>query len=285
MKPLLSLLLGTALGFGLLLVAFGPLERAFPARAGQRFARPAWRVDLAYFLGQYLLWGPLTVWAIDASRDWLMPMALAGLRATVARQSPWLQVIAGTVLCDLGVYVWHRLCHQVPWLWRFHAIHHSVEHLDWLAAHREHPLDGLTTQFVCNLPLLVLGIPLAPLAMVVAFRGMWAAFIHSNVRLPLGPLGFVFGSPELHHWHHARTEQTRHNFANLAPYLDWLFGTYHRPKSEQTWALGLTRSFPKGYLGQLLAPWRANTHPSRTAQHLAVKQAGACDLNDTTTTQ
>ncbi|EPX58479.1 hypothetical protein D187_003951 [Cystobacter fuscus DSM 2262] len=94
-------------------------------------------------------------------------------------------------------------------VWRFHAVHHSVEHLDWVAAHREHPLDGLTTQWVCNLPAFVLGIPLGPLTMVAAFRGMWAIFIHSNVRLPLGLLGLLFGAPELHHWHHARVEQTR----------------------------------------------------------------------------
>jgi sterol desaturase/sphingolipid hydroxylase (fatty acid hydroxylase superfamily) len=250
-----------AFAFVLLGAAFVPLERAFSARAGQRFLRPAWRVDMAFFLGQYLVWGPLTVLAIMAARPLLHPEALAGLRAEVARQPLWLQAVEATVLCDLCVYWWHRLCHQVDWLWRFHAVHHSVEHLDWVAAHREHPLDGLTTQFVCNVPAFVLGIPLAALGMVAAFRGMWAIFIHSNVRMPLGPLGFLFGAPELHHWHHARVEQTRHNFANLAPYMDWIFGTYHRPTGEERWALGLTEPSPRGYLAQLVSPLRATVLP------------------------
>jgi sterol desaturase/sphingolipid hydroxylase (fatty acid hydroxylase superfamily) len=260
-----QLLLGTAISFGMLALAFWPLERAFPARSGQRLFRPAWGVDLVFFLGQYLVWGPLVVLSLTALQELLRPSALEGLRAAVSLQPTWLQVVEAVVLCDLLVYGWHRLCHQVDFLWRFHAVHHSAEHLDWLAAHREHPLDGLTTQIVVNLPAFILGIPLAPLAMVVAFRGMWGAFIHSNVRLPLGPLGFLFGAPELHHWHHARVEQTRHNFANLAPYMDWIFGTYHRPEGEERWGLGLTESFPRGYLGQLISPLRALVLPVREA--------------------
>jgi len=269
-----QLLLGTALSFGLLALAFWPLERSFPARSGQRLFRPAWGVDLAFFLGQYLVWGPLVVLSLTALQELLRPGALAWLRTGVSLQPMWLQVVEAVVLADLCVYGWHRLCHQVDWLWRFHAVHHSAEHLDWLAAHREHPLDGLTTQLVCNLPAFLLGIPLAPLAMVVAFRSMWGAFIHSNVRLPLGPLGFLFGAPELHHWHHARVEQTRHNFANLAPYMDWLFGTYHRPVGEERWRLGLTEPFPRGYLGQLLSPLRALVLPVRDAQGAAPAAGG-----------
>lgn len=264
-----QLLLGTAFSFGMLALAFWPLERAFPTRAGQRLFRAAWGVDLAFFLGQYLLWGPLVVLALASLQEVFRPEVLAGLRAAVGLQPAWLQVVETVVLADLGVYWWHRLCHQVEWLWRFHAVHHSAEHLDWLAAHREHPLDGLTTQLVCNLPAFLLGIPLGPLAMVVAFRSIWGAFIHSNARLPLGPLGFLFGAPELHHWHHARVEQTRHNFANLAPYMDWIFGTYHRPEGEERWALGLTEPFPRGYLGQLLSPLRALVLPVRDTQSAA----------------
>ncbi|XXF75428.1 sterol desaturase family protein [Myxococcaceae bacterium GXIMD 01537] len=252
----LALLGSTALSFVVLAAIFGPLERTHSARPGQRVFRPEWGVDLSFMLGQYLVWGPLVILALESLHGALRSLPLGGLRAWVAAQPVWLQVIEATALCDLLVYWGHRLSHQVDWLWRFHAVHHSVEHLDWLAAHREHPLDGLYTQVLCNLPALVLGISFGPLAMVVAFRGLWAAFIHSNVRVPLGPLGFLFGSPELHHWHHARVEATRHNFANLAPWVDWLFGTYHRPEGEERYALGLTEPFARGYVAQLLSPLR-----------------------------
>lgn len=70
-----------------------------------------------------------------------------GLRAAVARQPYWIQVIEAVILADLGFYVAHRLFHGVPWLWRFHAIHHSIQELDWLASVRVHVLDHARTGF------------------------------------------------------------------------------------------------------------------------------------------
>ena len=86
-------------------------------------------------------------------------------------------------------------------------------------------------------------------------RGTWAIFIHSNVRLPLGPLRYVLGAPELHHWHHARVPRTQHNFANVAPWVDLVFGTFHLPQGEERWALGVVDPWPKGYFAQLLRPF------------------------------
>src|SRR5262249_42470844 len=136
------------------------------------------------------------------------------------------QVVVAVVLGDLIVYWFHRACHAFDFLWRFHAVHHSSEHLDWLAAHREHPFDGVATQICMNLPAIALGVPVRHVAGIAVLRGMWAIFVHSNVRVPLGPLRWILGAPELHHWHHAKVERTAHNFANLAPYLDWIFGTH-----------------------------------------------------------
>jgi len=87
-----------------------------------------------------------------------------------------------------------------------------------------------------------------------AFRGLWAIFIHANVRLPIGPLRMLIGAPELHHWHHDR-ERESGNYANVSPLMDLLFGTYHCPNHEPA-ALGVNESVPKTYLGQLLYPFR-----------------------------
>ena len=168
----------------------------------------------------------------------------------------WSRVAMALMLGDLLTYWFHRACHHYEFLWRFHAVHHSAERLDWLAAHREHPLDGVLTLLCINLPGMLLGLPFAALGALIAFRGLWAIFIHSNVRLPLGPIRVLFGAPELHHWHHARVPTTRHNFANLAPYLDLLFGTYHRPCEPETYPLGLTDPWPRRYLAQLIRPFR-----------------------------
>lgn len=251
-----ALLLTTLGSLALLAVAFVPLERAFPARAGQPRLRPGLVVDLCFFAGQYLLWSGLAVSILLAVRQHVAPAALADLRAFVARWPFWAQVVAALALGDIAVYWFHRACHTWEPLWRFHAVHHSSEHLDFVAAHREHPLDGLGTQLSVNLPAFVLGFPLHHIAAFLALRGLWAIFIHSNVRLPLGPLRYLLGAPDLHHWHHARVDRTLHNFSNLAPWVDVLFGTYHRPEGPETYPLGISEPWPKGYVAQLLHPLR-----------------------------
>jgi sterol desaturase/sphingolipid hydroxylase (fatty acid hydroxylase superfamily) len=166
----------------------------------------------------------------------------------------WIQALLVVLGGDFLIYWGHRFQHRFDFLWRFHAIHHSSEHLDWLAAHREHPVDSLYTILIVNLPLFVVGFPVKPLAMFAAFRGLWAIFIHANVRLPIGPLRALLGAPELHHWHHDRQRDSG-NYANVSPLMDLLFGTYHCPDHEPV-AFGTGERLPRGYLGQLLFPFR-----------------------------
>jgi sterol desaturase/sphingolipid hydroxylase (fatty acid hydroxylase superfamily) len=234
---------------------YGALERAFPARPGQAMCRPRWWTDLAFFLGQYLVWTVVALVTLRAVSGWVTGAPLDGLRGPFAAQPFWLQAVEFLAASDVSVYWLHRACHRFPWLWRFHAVHHTAEHLDWLAAHREHPLDGILTELAINVPGMVLGFPISSLAWFAAFRGLWAIFIHANIRLPLGPLRVLFGAPELHHWHHRRVE-THANFANLAPWTDLLFGTFHLPEGPERWELGLDEPFPPGYWALLTWPLR-----------------------------
>lgn len=243
-----------AASFCLLAIVFSPLERLFPARPGQRVFRPAWSVDACFFAGQYLAFAGITLWLLSGIAHWIDAYSLAAVRAFTHSLPLVLHAALSLVLGDLLVYWFHRACHRYAPLWRFHAVHHSAEHLDWVAAHREHPFDGIATQVLLNLPGLVLGLPFEAMGSLVVIRGFWAVFIHSNVRLPLGPLRYVLGAPELHHWHHLRVSRTAHNFANLAPYLDLLFGTYHCPEGPATFPLGLPEPWPERYLAQLVRP-------------------------------
>jgi len=250
---MLTTILGsTALSFGLLVAIFVPLERAFPIRAGQRLIRPSWWTDLCFFLGQYLLFNGMLlaalVW-VDHALGAVVPLRF---RAAVAAQPWWLQAVEVVLLSDLASYWAHRLQHRVGILWRFHAVHHSAEHLDWLAAHREHPIDGLFMQTAINLPALVMGFPVETLVGLVAFRGLWAIYVHSNVRLPIGPMRWILGSPELHRWHHDRDHDAG-NYANVSPIMDLVFGTYECPDAEPV-ALGLREPLPTGYAAMLIAP-------------------------------
>lgn len=246
----------TALSLLMLVLVFVPLERVFPARRGQPLRRPGLLTDLAFFLGQSLLWAGLAASLLLLVHGLLAPHIPLSLRTWSFDLPLAARVGLALVLGDLVTYWFHRACHRFDCLWRFHAVHHSAEYLDWLAAHREHPVDGLLTQLCINLPGIALGLSFPELGGLAVFRALWAIFIHSNVRLPLGPLRLLLGAPELHHWHHARVATTRHNFANLSPYLDVLFGTYHRPQGPEDYPLGLTTPWPRRYLAQLLRPLR-----------------------------
>src|ERR1041385_8276320 len=247
------LILGASLSFVFLALVFWPLEKAFPARR-QELIRPRWWTDLAFFLGQFLLWGGVVLAVLQFFRHRLDLVVPAGFRATVQSQPWWLQAIEVVFLSDFCVYWGHRLQHRVPFLWRFHSIHHSAEHLDWLAARREPPIDTVYTLTLINLPAFVLGFPLETLGGLIAFRGVWAIYIHSNVRLPIGPLRWFIGAPELHHWHHSR-ERDAGNYANISPLMDLFFGTYRCPPREPE-RFGVDESMPRSYVGQMLHPFR-----------------------------
>lgn len=246
-----------AASFAVLAIVFAPLERLFPARPGQSVFRARWLVDLCFFAGQYLFFAAVTAWLLRGVSVWLgaHSSTLLALRNQARGLPFWLHAGLSMALGDLLVYWFHRACHEYDFLWRFHAVHHSAEHLDWLAAHREHPLDGIATQLCLNLPGILLGLPFEAMGAIVVIRGFWAVFIHSNIRLPLGPLRYVLGAPEVHHWHHRKAARTIHNFANLAPWADLLFGTYHCPEAPETYPLGMTDPWPKGYLAQLVRPF------------------------------
>lgn len=239
-----------------LIVVFVPLERAFPARRGQGIFRKELALDATFFAGQYLLWNGVAIALLTYVHQLSQAHVPAALRQGFASLAPWMQCLLVVVLGDFFVYWFHRACHASDFLWRFHAVHHSSERLDFVAAHREHPVDGLLTQLSQNLPAIVLGLPFAWLVGIATFRAMWAIFVHSNVRVPLGPLRWVVGAPELHHWHHARARQAS-NFANLAPWLDLVFGTHHLQAihDDEDWPLGLEEPLPRGYLPKLVHPF------------------------------
>jgi len=247
-----NLLLATGASLLFLALVFIPMEKVFPAKSNQKIFRKAWLLDLCYFLGQYLLWSGLVLWLLNRFSFYLDDIISQSFRTLIKRQSLWLQGLEVIFFSDLLIYWGHRLQHKVDFLWRFHKVHHSAEHLDWLAAHREHPLDSIYTIGLINLPAFIMGFDLQMLSAIVAFRGIWAIYIHSNVRLPLGPLKILFGSPELHHWHHD-IERDAGNYANISPIMDKLFGTYVCPPNEPE-NFGIKENFPKNYTGQLIKP-------------------------------
>src|SRR5690606_25032200 len=122
------------------------------------------------------------------------------------------QVIEIMLLADLVQYWVHRAFHRIPWLWRFHAVHHSSRALDWLAGSRLHLVDVLITRALILLPLFLLGFTQAALYAWLVIIAFHAVFNHVNLRFRLGALEALLVTPRFHHWHHAVTPIDR-NFA------------------------------------------------------------------------
>ena len=155
-------------------------------------------------------------------------------------------------------YWLHRASHEVPLLWRFHAIHHSPTRLYWLNAARFHPLDELLHMLPVTGSLIVLGAPDELVALVFVGSGIHGMMQHSNIDLKLGPLNYVFPMAELHRWHHSLViEESRSNYGNNLAIWDLVFGTWYNPAGRappEQIGPGYME-VPQGYWGQLLAPF------------------------------
>jgi sterol desaturase/sphingolipid hydroxylase (fatty acid hydroxylase superfamily) len=162
------------------------------------------------------------------------------------------EVAVGLLLFELGGYLYHRLAHAVPALWRLHEIHHSSETMDWLASFRQHPLEIVLVTLAQNAPLVLLGVPLGAHATVLVALKLATVFVHSNFRVPIGPLRFVVATPRFHHRHHQRGGAVA-NFASFLPFIDLLFGSHSDASSAR---FGVERTLPDSFVGLLVAPLR-----------------------------
>jgi sterol desaturase/sphingolipid hydroxylase (fatty acid hydroxylase superfamily) len=169
------------------------------------------------------------------------------------------QLLLSWVAVEAFAYWPHRWLHEVPWLWRLHATHHSPERLYWLNATRAHPLEHVFRSTFNMLPLAFAGAPAELLALQAITDAVVGLFQHANVDIRLGPLNYVFSAAPVHRWHHSRTRaEADHNYGDNFIFWDLVFGTYYRPREREVEALGIAGlgAFPRGYLAQLAAPFR-----------------------------
>jgi len=235
---------------------FIPLERLF-ALHKQKIFRRGWQTDLKHFFvshaGVQLLSFAVLIPA-QAFFDWAVDF---DFQARVAAQPVWPQFAEILLAADLVTYWVHRAFHQIPWLWHFHAIHHSSREMDWLAGSRMHLVDALVTRAAAFVPIFVLGFSQAALVAYVAFVSFHAVYIHSNTRWRLPVLRWLIATPEYHHWHHTSDEEgLDKNFAAFLPFWDWLFGTVHLPDHWPKKYGTVKFQPPESYLGQLAYPFR-----------------------------
>jgi sterol desaturase/sphingolipid hydroxylase (fatty acid hydroxylase superfamily) len=256
------------IGLSLMLFGVGLVfvlaERKFPLHP-QKMLRQNWRMDVGYFyLGAIIPAFVVLLFAhlVDAV---LRPLGPMPWHAWVAGSSATVAFVVSTLLSEVAYYWAHRLTHQVPLLWRFHAIHHSAPHVDWLVNTRAHPLDLSFVRgfiFVC-----MYGLGFAQrgpasmeiaLSVYVTWMTLWAYFVHANIRLQLGWLEYVVSTPHFHHWHHIKGDPALvdKNYAATMPVMDMLFGTFYLPKNAWPQQYGIDDELSPTLWGQLTDPLR-----------------------------
>jgi sterol desaturase/sphingolipid hydroxylase (fatty acid hydroxylase superfamily) len=169
----------------------------------------------------------------------------------------WLQTILYLIASDFLLYWIHRLFHGDR-MWKYHAIHHSPEEVDWISAARFHPVNLCLGTVLVDVALLLTGIAPAVLGFLVPFNVLMSAFVHANLNWTLGPLKYVIASPVFHRWHHTALDRGGcKNFAPTFAFLDVLFGTFYMPEHELPSDYGIGQpDFPKSFGGQLLYPFK-----------------------------
>ncbi len=236
-------------------IVFIPLERFFARLPHQSIFRQEWRTDLFYFLVNSLLVQSLTYLSLKPALTIVALTEWSQFRAFVASQPVWLQVLEIMFLTDLVQYGIHRLFHQLPFLWRFHAVHHSAEAMDWLAGSRMHVIEIVALRGFTVIPMYALGFGEAALKIYILYVFLHSTFLHANARFEFGWLKKVIATPQFHHWHHGiEPEAIDVNFAIHFPVLDRMFGTYYLPDK---WPAGYgvgENAVPAGYAKQFFYP-------------------------------
>lgn len=236
---------------------FIPLESLFARHKDQPIFRDDWREDLLYFLISSLLVQSMTFLSMWPSMRLVASTHWTGLRSAVGSQPVWLQFLEIMFLTDLVQYWLHRAFHRLPFLWRFHAVHHSAQHMDWMAGARMHFFEILILRGVTVIPMYVLGFSAGAMYAYIFIVFVHSKFVHANLGWNFDWLGRFLVTPRFHHWHHGiEKEAIDVNFAIHFPLLDRLFGTYHLPSGQWPSGYGIEgHPVPKSYLRQFMYPF------------------------------
>jgi len=258
----------TLIAFIVLCFIFGLLEYFFRANKSQPslLKRPDKYTDLLYFFIASPInkavenFGILIVLAAIYGNDpEAIKNAIYHSNFLIGHLPATLQIIAMLIIGDFTSYWLHRGFHSKK-LWKFHIIHHSPPHLDWLAAARGHPINNIVQGWINILILLLLGCNPQHLEAYLPFLLLHGVLVHSNVRWTYGYIGKWLVSPQFHRWHHtSQKEGLDKNFGGILTIWDRAFGTFYMPQNCFPNKFGVTQTIPNSFIKQILYPFRRNS--------------------------
>jgi sterol desaturase/sphingolipid hydroxylase (fatty acid hydroxylase superfamily) len=263
----LALELGLLFGIVGLFVVVVPFEKLFPRHRGQKVRRPELGMDLGYAaISPVLNVVSITLAVIVGlvSLAWLPGLVL---RPIVTALPGWLSAVLGIALFDVAIYWVHRWMHEVPMLWKFHAVHHSSATMDWVSGFRNHPVDGLIIAPAVFL-LVAAGFSAQLTGALAIVQIVTGLFLHANVRWRWRPLQRLVITPEFHHWHHTNERTSWHtNYSVFLPVWDIIFGTYHVPGDRRPECYGVDDEVGDTIVAQLVTPLRGGSGLRTIARH------------------
>jgi sterol desaturase/sphingolipid hydroxylase (fatty acid hydroxylase superfamily) len=178
------------------------------------------------------------------------------------------QALLALIIAEFGLYWAHRLAHEVPFLWRFHAVHHSVTRLWFINTGRFHFIDSIWS-IILGMPLLfLLGAPQEVFLWVSAVTAFIGMLTHCNIEMRFGPLNYIFNTPGLHRWHHSKDiREGNKNYGENFMIWDMAFGTFFNPDRRPPIDIGIDGHMPSGFVEQLAYPFKPekeqNASPER----------------------
>jgi len=245
-----ALIIGAWLG----LLFFG--ERLFPKAPSVLNGKDAW-TRLGRNMGSFAILGvlspllvvPITVFAASHALDW-RPLWWGG----------WQELLVDLLILDLFIYWWHRLNHVIPFLWRFHAVHHLDEFLDTTTAVRFHFGEVVFSAIIRGCFIVIAGVPLVS---VLVFEGLVlvsSIFQHSNIKIPNKldkAISYVIVTPGWH-WmhHHAKRIDTDSNYANTLTLWDRLFRSVCKHKRRLDMPIGVEGQRDETFIQLQTRPFR-----------------------------
>ena len=233
------------------------IEKLWALRKDQPVFRAEWQTDFHHFIVNHMLVG-FVLLAVNLLVHKLFGWAAQdGIRHWVKELPFPIALFLIILVADLVQYWTHRAYHEVPLLWRLHAVHHSAKSMDWMAGSRQHVIETIITRTAGLAPIFVLGFDKPVVDAYIVIVGFQAVFNHANVSARLGPLRYLIVTPNFHHWHHsADDEAIDRNYAAHFAFIDHLFGTAVQADREWPRQYGVVGDYvPNGFVKQLLFPF------------------------------
>ena len=210
-------------------IIYVPLERLWPHHPEQGTFRNLWTLDVVYFMSTHLPIQALSFLILLPTIQFVKYLSIPGVQALITRL-PWLgQFLLAILVADVAEYFIHLAFHKAPFLWRFHAVHHSSTALDWLSGSRGHFFEDVIVR-ACILTPLMIGFSQSVILAYLIFVTLQATWSHCNFAPSPKWLERCLVTPRYHHWHHtSQKEGLDKNFAVHFPWIDKIFGTYYYP--------------------------------------------------------